>query len=601
MAAVSRLARSLAVADALPFGSLQPRWSLRQIAVAAALSTMLIMAVLSVGDVTRLMAAAQGLLARPELLALFLLTYTLAFYLRALAWRLLLPGHHDARRLFSLLQVALLANHLFPAKVGEVVRVALLARRGVPIGAAASSTMLARLMDFGVVCLIAIAFGAMAGGSPDVLLALLILPLGGVGLGVVLCSLIASGRRLPFGSRLPARVEKIRGEARAALGAVSASRLIVAAALVLPSWLLEAGALWSVARAAGEPLSLTVAAGATAFAIAFQGFQIAPGGLGVYEASLTGILALYGVDPATGLALALATHALKFAYSYLIGFPCLLVESLPSSAPARRLLGAAGKIPLLLPSIARQWWLAHRPLPPPGPVPQGSVVAILIPVHDEAPTILSVIAGIPRRQLRELGYETRAIVVDDGSTDSSGQIARQAGADLVVTHPTRRGLGAALRTALATAKEIEAGAAVYLDGDGEYDPADILTVASPVLRGEADYVLGSRFPQGARLMRPSRRLGNVLFTVLVSLMTGQRLRDGQTGFRAFSQRAVAKAEIIHDYNYAQVLTLDLLRKRMRLAQPSIGYRTRQHGQSFIHCREYLGRVLPAMVREVLGP
>jgi hypothetical protein len=82
------------------------------------------------------------------------------------------------------------------------------------------------------------------------------------------------------------------------------------------------------------------------------------------------------------------------------------------------------------------------------------------------------------------------------------------------------------------------------------------------------------------------------------LLTGWPLRDAQTGFRAFSRRALHNAQIIHDYNYAQVLTLSLLRRRMRLAEVPVSYRLRRHGVSFIRHWEYLARVLPAMVKEM---
>ena len=75
--------------------------------------------------------------------------------------------------------------------------------------------------------------------------------------------------------------------------------------------------------------------------------------------------------------------------------------------------------------------------------------------------------------------------------------------------------------------------------------------------------------------------------------------DGQTGFRAFSRRALECAEIIHDYNYAQVLTLDLLKKGMRMHEVPISYRFRTKGKSFINAR-YLWRVPVGMLREMLS-
>jgi glycosyltransferase involved in cell wall biosynthesis len=140
---------------------------------------------------------------------------------------------------------------------------------------------------------------------------------------------------------------------------------------------------------------------------------------------------------------------------------------------------------------------------------------------------------------------------------------------------------------------------VYLDADGEYAPGEVGRLLAPVLSGAADYVVGSRFAGRIDRMLPHRRLGNRLLTVAVRWLTRRRdLTDGQSGFRAFSAEAAAAAEIIHDYNYAQVLTLDLLAKGFRYAEVPIGYRFRTSGRSFVRIGRYLRRVVPAVYREL---
>ena len=142
-------------------------------------------------------------------------------------------------------------------------------------------------------------------------------------------------------------------------------------------------------------------------------------------------------------------------------------------------------------------------------------------------------------------------------------------------------------------------AAVYLDADLEYDPAEIPALLAPIEAGEADYVLGSRFLGRREGHARWRSAGNRVFTLALSFAAGRRISDGQTGFRAFSARALNVAEIVHDYNYAQVLTLDLLHKGMRLAEVPITYRSRSRGRSFIN-GHYLWRVPLGMARELLG-
>jgi glycosyltransferase involved in cell wall biosynthesis len=226
-----------------------------------------------------------------------------------------------------------------------------------------------------------------------------------------------------------------------------------------------------------------------------------------------------------------------------------------------------------------------------------NLLAVVVPVKDEEATLGDLLDRISR--VRVPGYELRPIVVDDGSTDRSAEVARQRGA-AVVRHAENRGLGAAVRTGLRAA--VQAGAVViaYLDADLEYYPEDVPRLVEPILAGRADYVLGSRFAGGARGMRLHRRLGNYAFTALLVLLTRRRISDGQTGMRAFSREAADRAEIIHDYNYAQVLTLDLARKGVRMEEVPVRYRVREHGASFVKWT-YPVKVLPAVWRELRSP
>jgi len=226
-----------------------------------------------------------------------------------------------------------------------------------------------------------------------------------------------------------------------------------------------------------------------------------------------------------------------------------------------------------------------------------SRIAVVVPAKDECATIGAVLDGIS--EVSVPGHDLHPIVVDDGSTDATAAIARRRGAEVVV-HPENRGLGAAVRTGLRAAVASGSIAVAYLDADLEYAPGDIPKLLEPVLSGRADYVLGSRFRGGVRGMRLYRRVGNYAFTALLVLLTGENITDGQTGMRAFSREAADRAEIVHDYNYAQVLTLDLLRKGLRFEEVPIRYRVREHGESFIRW-SYPAKVLPAIWRELRSP
>jgi glycosyltransferase involved in cell wall biosynthesis len=226
-----------------------------------------------------------------------------------------------------------------------------------------------------------------------------------------------------------------------------------------------------------------------------------------------------------------------------------------------------------------------------------SRIAVVVPAKDEGATIGALLDGISEVSIP--GHDLHPIVVDDGSTDATAAIARGWGAEVVV-HPENRGLGAAVRTGLRAAVASGAVAVAYLDADLEYSPGDIPKLLEPVLSGRAGYVLGSRFRGGVRGMRLYRRAGNYAFTALLVLLTGTSMTDGQTGMRAFSREAADRAEIVHDYNYAQVLTLDLLRKGFRFEEVPIRYSVREHGESFIRW-SYPAKVLPAIWRELRSP
>ena len=219
-------------------------------------------------------------------------------------------------------------------------------------------------------------------------------------------------------------------------------------------------------------------------------------------------------------------------------------------------------------------------------------LVIVIPAKNEAQNLPSTLAAIPRDRLPGV----RVVVVDDGSTDATGDVARAHGAE-VIRHERNRGLGAALRTGLEAARRMNARAAVYIDADGEYDAGEIPLLLEPIERGRADYVLGSRYRGKREGQRLSRLAGNMFFTALLCVASGRLITDGQTGFRAFSRRALETAEIIHDYNYAQVLTLDLLKKGMRMVEVGVSYRRRTRGRSFIRL-EYMWRVPVGMAREM---
>jgi glycosyltransferase involved in cell wall biosynthesis len=231
-------------------------------------------------------------------------------------------------------------------------------------------------------------------------------------------------------------------------------------------------------------------------------------------------------------------------------------------------------------------------------VPAARPVVMILPAHDEEATVADVVRRAPAFLF---GHPVEVVVVDDGSTDRTGESAAAAGAT-VHSLGHNCGLGAAVREGLAWAVERGAAATAFLDADSEYAPEELAALVAPILEGRADYVVGSRFAGLPRAMRPQRWLGNRALTLAMKLLVrrwGIRgLTDGQSGYRALSPGAAAHAEILHDFNYAQVLTLDLIAKGFRYAEVPVSYRFRQHGRSFVRLGPYLRRVVPAVWRQL---
>ena len=154
----------------------------------------------------------------------------------------------------------------------------------------------------------------------------------------------------------------------------------------------------------------------------------------------------------------------------------------------------------------------------------------LIPAHDEERFIGSVI-------LKARRYVDIVIVIDDGSTDETALLAEAAGAQ-VIRHSVNTGKAGAINSGLQRARELNASVVVLLDGDGQHNPSDIPAMIEPILSGEADLIVGSRF-MGLESNTPLWRVaGQHALTAATNIASGVVLTDSQNGFRALSQRAL---------------------------------------------------------------
>jgi glycosyltransferase involved in cell wall biosynthesis len=167
-------------------------------------------------------------------------------------------------------------------------------------------------------------------------------------------------------------------------------------------------------------------------------------------------------------------------------------------------------------------------------------IVVGIPAFNEEHTIARVV-------LEAQKFADAVVVCDDGSTDCTAKIAERLGAD-VVRHEKNDGYGASIKSLFLRAQELNADVFVTLDADGQHEPNEIPYVIKPIVEGEADVVIGSRFvdKNGAAEMPLYRQLGAKLITKMVNGSAKNGVTDSQSGFRAYSHLALDRLNFFED-------------------------------------------------------
>jgi glycosyltransferase involved in cell wall biosynthesis len=202
-----------------------------------------------------------------------------------------------------------------------------------------------------------------------------------------------------------------------------------------------------------------------------------------------------------------------------------------------------------------------------------------IPALNEAATIRDVIDRIPR--VIAGVDEVTVVVVDDGSTDGTGQLAREAGAT-VLRHPQNSGVGVAFQTMVRHALAVRADLLVTLDGDGQFNPEDIAKLIAPIVEGKALVCTASRFRDAALVptMPWVKKWGNRQVANLVNMLTGHRYADVSCGFRAYHREALLRLTVYHSFTYTHETFLDLAAKKVPIVEvPLVVRGTREFGKS----------------------
>ncbi|MBW7476882.1 flippase-like domain-containing protein [Paenibacillus oenotherae] len=258
-------------------------------------------------DSRQLLERLHAVLAHPGWLIIMFAAYWLSFLLKAAAWRAYLGHEHPIGLYLHGLFYSLLINHLLPVKIGDLVRTGILMKKArLQWDAALHSVMMMRLVDLLVLGFIS------AAGMLWLGMAVSWITFAAIAVMVILAGIaiiILPIRRWPFVQR---HWEQLKAVATSRQGPY----ILL---LVAVSWILEAAILLGIARMGGIELGVASSVWANSVTIGGQVFHITPGGIGTYENTLSGTLAVLGVNWDEAYATALLAHAFKFAAAYILG------------------------------------------------------------------------------------------------------------------------------------------------------------------------------------------------------------------------------------------------------------------------------------------
>ncbi|UCD17586.1 MAG: glycosyltransferase family 2 protein [Candidatus Zixiibacteriota bacterium] len=206
-----------------------------------------------------------------------------------------------------------------------------------------------------------------------------------------------------------------------------------------------------------------------------------------------------------------------------------------------------------------------------------SRVCIIVPAYNEEVNIRPVI-----EDLRRCHPEFKIVVINDCSEDGTEKAVRELG-QTVLNLPVNLGIGGAVQTGLKFARDNGYDIAVQFDGDGQHRAIEIERIITPVINGEADVVIGSRFLSPGNYKGSfSRRLGISVFRFVNSLMVGSRILDNTSGFRAYNRDAISFLARIYPQDYPEPeAVIELHRNRFSIMEVPVVMRERTGGKSSI--------------------
>jgi glycosyltransferase involved in cell wall biosynthesis len=202
-------------------------------------------------------------------------------------------------------------------------------------------------------------------------------------------------------------------------------------------------------------------------------------------------------------------------------------------------------------------------------------VAVVIAAYDEEGAIGQVVSEVPAEAC---GLAVKTLVVDDGSADRTSAVASEHDV-YVATLRKNCGHGIALRLGYQLAREHGAQYIVTMDGDGEWDPADVPVVLEPIVAGEADFVIGSRVLGKDVAGDQVRKAGVRMFALLIRLLTGTKVTDTSSAVRALRAEVTAKVRQEQVQYQTSELLIGAIAAGYRVTERPVSHRSRVAGES----------------------
>lgn len=220
---------------------------------------------------------------------------------------------------------------------------------------------------------------------------------------------------------------------------------------------------------------------------------------------------------------------------------------------------------------------------------------VQIPCHNEAAGLPATLAAIPR-QIDGID-SVEILVIDDGSTDATGDTALEHGADAVLRFRRRQGLARGFKAGIDAALRAGADIVVNTDGDNQYDGADIPHLVQPILDGRADIVIGDRDPGALRHFSVLKRWLQRLGSWTMRRLSGTDVADSTSGFRAYSREAALRINVISDFTYTLETLIQAGKRRLQLVDiPIKAHHTPRTSRLAPTMAHYLANAGSAMAR-----